>query len=138
MTDGSGASLLGAAEVRELAARHGIRPTKQWGQNFVVDGNTVRRIVRVAAVGPGDTVVEVGPGLGSLTLALLPVVERVVAIEVDPALADALPETVAAHAPSFADRLEVAQSDALTVSSLPDPAPTALVANLPYNVSVPV
>jgi 16S rRNA (adenine1518-N6/adenine1519-N6)-dimethyltransferase len=138
MTDGSDASLLGAAEVRELAARHGIRPTKTWGQNFVVDGNTVRRIVRVAGVGAGDTVVEVGPGLGSLTLALLPAVERVVAIEVDPTLAHALPGTVAAHAPSLADRLEVVQADALAVSSLPGPAPTALVANLPYNVSVPV
>jgi 16S rRNA (adenine1518-N6/adenine1519-N6)-dimethyltransferase len=138
MTDGSDASLLGAAEVRELAARHGIRPTKTWGQNFVVDGNTVRRIVRVAGVGAGDTVVEVGPGLGSLTLALLPVVERVVAIEVDPTLARALPGTVAAHARSLADRLEVVQADALAVSSLPGPAPTALVANLPYNVSVAV
>ncbi|MDF3043968.1 MAG: rRNA ((1518)-N(6)/adenine(1519)-N(6))-dimethyltransferase [Ornithinibacter sp.] len=138
MTEGSDASLLGAAEVRELAARHGIRPTKTWGQNFVVDGNTVRRIVRVAGVGAGDTVVEVGPGLGSLTLALLPVVERVVAIEVDPTLARALPGTVAAHARSLADRLEVVQADALAVSSLPGPAPTALVANLPYNVSVPV
>ena len=138
MTDGSDASLLGAAEVRALAARHGIRPTKTWGQNFVVDGNTVRRIVRVAGVGTGDTVVEVGPGLGSLTLALLPVVERVVAIEVDPTLARALPGTVAAHAPSLANRLEVVQADALAVSSLPGPAPTALVANLPYNVSVPV
>ena len=138
MTEGSDASLLGAAEVRELAARHGIRPTKTWGQNFVVDGNTVRRIVRVAGVGAGDTVVEVGPGLGSLTLALLPAVERVVAIEVDPTLARALPGTVAAHARSLADRLEVVQADALAVSSLPGPAPTALVANLPYNVSVPV
>ncbi len=138
MTDGPDASLLGAAEVRHLAARHGIRPTKTRGQNFVVDGNTVRRIVRVAGVGAADTVVEVGPGLGSLTLALLPVVERVVAIEVDPALAEALPATVAAHAPSLADRLEVVQADALAVSSLPGPAPTALVANLPYNVSVPV
>jgi 16S rRNA (adenine1518-N6/adenine1519-N6)-dimethyltransferase len=138
MTDGSGATLLGAAEIRELAARHGIRPTKQWGQNFVVDGNTVRRIVRLAGVGHGDTVVEVGPGLGSLTLALLPVVERVVAVEVDPALADALPGTVAVHAPELVDRLEVVRADALTVTDLPGPAPTALVANLPYNVSVPV
>src|SRR3954447_24046852 len=102
-------SLLGAGEIRELATRHGIRPTKQWGQNFVVDGNTVRRIVRVAGVRPDDTVVEVGPGLGSLTLALLPAVERVVAVEVDPVLAAALPDTVAAHAPALADRLEVVQ-----------------------------
>ncbi len=138
MTDGSGATLLGAAEIRELAARHGIRPTKQWGQNFVVDGNTVRRIVRLAGVGPGDTVVEVGPGLGSLTLALLPVVDGVVAVEVDPGLADALPGTVAVHAPELVDRLEVVRADALTVTDLPGPVPTALVANLPYNVSVPV
>ena len=138
MTDGPDVPLLGAAEIRALAAQHGIRPTKQWGQNFVVDGNTVRRIVRVAGVGPQDTVVEVGPGLGSLTLALLPVVHRVVAVEVDPVLAQALPGTVAAHAPALVDRLEVVQADALAVRSLPGPPPTALVANLPYNVSVPV
>ncbi len=132
------AALLGAADVREVAARLGIRPTKQWGQNFVVDGNTVRRIVRVSGVGPDDVVVEVGPGLGSLTLALLPVVRRVVAVEVDPTLAGALPATVAARAPGLADRLEVVPADALAVTDLPGPPPTALVANLPYNVSVPV
>jgi 16S rRNA (adenine1518-N6/adenine1519-N6)-dimethyltransferase len=138
MTAGPDVPLLGAAEIRALAARHGIRPTKQWGQNFVVDGNTVRRIVRVAGVGADDTVVEVGPGLGSLTLALLPVVDRVVAVEVDPVLAGALPETVALHAPTLTDRLEVVLADALAVRELPGPPPTALVANLPYNVSVPV
>jgi 16S rRNA (adenine1518-N6/adenine1519-N6)-dimethyltransferase len=138
MTDGPDVPLLGAAEIRELAARHGLRPTKQWGQNFVVDGNTVRRIVRVAGVGAGDTVVEVGPGLGSLTLALLPVVDRVVAVEVDPVLAGALPETVALHAPDLTGRLEVVLADAMAVRELPGPPPTALVANLPYNVSVPV
>jgi len=138
MTDAPEPTLLGAGEIRELAARHGIRPTKQWGQNFVVDGNTVRRIVRVADVGPHDTVVEIGPGLGSLTLALLPAVARVVAVEVDPVLAAALPETVAGHAPGLADRLEVVPADAMTVTALPGPPPTALVANLPYNVSVPV
>ena len=138
MTDGPDVPLLGAAEIRELAARHGIRPTKQWGQNFVVDGNTVRRIVRVAGVGADDTVVEVGPGLGSLTLALLPVVDRVVALEVDPLLAGALPETVARHAPALTGRLEVVLADAMAVRELPGPPPTALVANLPYNVSVPV
>ncbi len=122
MTDGPGVTLLGAAEIRELAARHGIRPTKQWGQNFVVDGNTVRRIVRVAGVGAGDTVVEVGPGLGSLTLALLPVVDRVVAVEVDPVLAEALPGTVALHAPTLADRLEVVAADALAVRRPARPA----------------
>src|SRR6478735_5320875 len=130
MTDGPDVPLLGAAEIRALAARHGIRPTKQWGQNFVVDGNTVRRIVRVAGVGADDTVVEVGPGLGSLTLALLPVV--------DPVLAGALPDTVALHAPALAGRLEVVLADAMVVRELPGPPPTALVANLPYNVSVPV
>jgi 16S rRNA (adenine1518-N6/adenine1519-N6)-dimethyltransferase len=138
MADDPDVSLLGAGEIRELAARHGIRPTKQWGQNFVVDGNTVRRIVRVAGVGEGDTVVEVGPGLGSLTLALLSEVDRVVAIEVDPLLAGALPETVAHHAPDLVARLEVVSADALTVTELPGPPPTALVANLPYNLSVPV
>ena len=139
MTAGPDVPLLGAAEIRELAARHGIRPTKQWGQNFVVDGNTVRRIVRVAGVGADDTVVEVGPGLGSLTLALLPVVDRVVAVEVDPVLAGALPETVAPHAPDA--RRTGSRSCSPTPSrsrELPGPPPTALVANLPYNVSVPV
>jgi 16S rRNA (adenine1518-N6/adenine1519-N6)-dimethyltransferase len=130
--------LLGGAQVRALADRLGLRPTKQWGQNFVVDGNTVERIVRVAGVGADDVVVEVGPGLGSLTLALLPVVDRVTALEIDPVLAAALPETVATNAPALADRLEVVHGDALDVTSLPGPAPTALVANLPYNVSVPV
>ncbi|MBM6402680.1 16S rRNA (adenine(1518)-N(6)/adenine(1519)-N(6))-dimethyltransferase RsmA [Phycicoccus sp. CSK15P-2] len=136
--DPAASALLGAADVRELAARYGIRPTKQWGQNFVVDGNTVRRIVRVSGVGADDVVVEVGPGLGSLTLALLPVTRRVVALEVDPALAAALPATVAARAPGLADRLDVVPADALAVTGLPGPPPTALVANLPYNVSVPV
>ena len=131
-------ALLGASHVRELAAGLGIRPTKQWGQNFVVDANTVRRIVRLAQVGPDDTVIEVGPGLGSLTLALLPVVRQVVAIEIDPTLAEALPRTVADLAPRHADRLSVVAADALKVTELPGTTPTALVANLPYNVSVPV
>ncbi|HEU4330011.1 MAG TPA: 16S rRNA (adenine(1518)-N(6)/adenine(1519)-N(6))-dimethyltransferase RsmA [Lapillicoccus sp.] len=130
--------LLGAARVRELATRLGLRPTKQWGQNFVVDANTVRRIVRLAGVGADDVVVEVGPGLGSLTLALLPEVAHVTAVEVDPALAAALPETVAELQPTHTDRLTVVPADALHLTSLPDPQPTALVANLPYNISVPV
>ena len=129
---------LGAGEVRALADRLGIRPTKGWGQNFVVDANTVHKIVRAAGVGASDHVVEVGPGLGSLTLALLPEVGRVTAIEIDPVLAGALPDTVARHAPTYADRLELVHSDALQVTELPGPPPTALVANLPYNVSVPV
>lgn len=134
----AGPRLLGPAEVRLLAERLGLRPTKQRGQNFVIDANTVRRIVRVSGVGPDDVVVEVGPGLGSLTLALLETGARVVAVEVDPVLAGALPETVALHAPALADRLEVVLADALAVRELPGPPPTALVANLPYNVSVPV
>ena len=134
----AGPRLLGPADVRSLAERLGIRPTKQRGQNFVIDANTVRRIVRTAGLEPSDVVVEVGPGLGSLTLALLGAVSRVVAIEVDPLLASALPETVAKLAPQHADRLEVVAADALRVDALPGPPPTALVANLPYNVSVPV
>jgi 16S rRNA (adenine1518-N6/adenine1519-N6)-dimethyltransferase len=130
--------LLGPAEVRALAGRLGIRPTKTLGQNFVIDPNTVRRIVRTAGVGADDLVVEIGPGLGSLTLALLPAVAGVVAVEIDPVLAGALPSTVNAYAPSLAERLHVVQSDALKVAELPGPPPTALVANLPYNVAVPV
>jgi len=134
----AGPRLLGPAEVRLLAERLGLRPTKQRGQNFVIDANTVRRIVRVSGVGPDDVVVEVGPGLGSLTLALLETGARVVAIEVDPVLAAALPATVATYAPAQADRCEVLEADALRVAAVPGPPPTALVANLPYNVSVPV
>jgi 16S rRNA (adenine1518-N6/adenine1519-N6)-dimethyltransferase len=132
------AVLLGPAQVRELAERLEVRPTKQWGQNFVVDANTVRKIVRVAGVGPSDVVVEVGPGLGSLTLALLPVVKSVTAVEVDPRLAGALEDTVRRLQPDNADRLRLVAADALTVTKLPGPDPTALVANLPYNISVPV
>jgi 16S rRNA (adenine1518-N6/adenine1519-N6)-dimethyltransferase len=124
--------------VRELAGRLGVRPTKTLGQNFVVDANTVRRIVRRAGVGPDDVVVEVGPGLGSLTLGLLDAAARVVAVEVDPVLAGQLPDTVATRRPDLAGRLEVVAADALHVEDLPGPAPTALVANLPYNVAVPV
>ena len=138
MSQNAAAGLLGAGQIRDLAGRLGVRPTKKWGQNFVIDANTVRRIVRLADLGPGDVVVEIGPGLGSLTLALLPQVASVVAVEVDPTLATALPQTVAALAPAYGDRLAVLHGDALTVHSLPDPQPTALVANLPYNISVPV
>jgi 16S rRNA (adenine1518-N6/adenine1519-N6)-dimethyltransferase len=134
----AGGGLLGPADVRALAAALDIRPTKQLGQNFVIDANTVRRIVRAAGLGPDDVVVEVGPGLGSLTLALLGACARVVAVEVDPVLAAALPATAAARLPDLAGRLEVVQADALAVTSLPGPPPTALVANLPYNVAVPV
>ena len=131
-------TLLGAAEIRGIAERLDIRPTKQRGQNFVIDPNTVRRIVRDSGVGEKDVVVEVGPGLGSLTLALLAVVERVVAIEIDPVLAAELPATIASYAPEQSANFEVVPADALRVESIPGPAPTALVANLPYNVSVPV
>jgi 16S rRNA (adenine1518-N6/adenine1519-N6)-dimethyltransferase len=130
--------LLGPAEVRQLAAELDLRPTKQRGQNFVIDANTVRRIVREAGVGPDDVVLEVGPGLGSLTLALLEVGARVVAIEIDERLATRLPVTVAEHAPETLDRLDVLTADALRVTEVPGPPPTTLVANLPYNVSVPV
>ncbi|WP_431842851.1 16S rRNA (adenine(1518)-N(6)/adenine(1519)-N(6))-dimethyltransferase RsmA [Calidifontibacter indicus] len=141
MTDESAArddQLLGPAEIRELAAGLDVRPTKQWGQNFVIDKGTVRKIVRLAEVGADDVVVEVGPGLGSLTLALLPQVRQVVAVEIDRRLAAQLPVTVQTMAPGLVDRLTVVQQDALKLEELPDPQPTALVANLPYNVSVPV
>jgi 16S rRNA (adenine1518-N6/adenine1519-N6)-dimethyltransferase len=132
-------SLLGPAEIRDLATRLGVRPTKTLGQNFMHDANTVRRIVREAGVGADDVVVEVGPGLGSLTLALLPEVAHLHAVEIDPVLAGALPETVARHAPTLADRVTVHARDALAIRSAElHPPPTALVANLPYNVAVPV
>lgn len=131
-------ALLGPAQVRDLAGRLGLRPTKSWGQNFVVDAGTVRKIVRTARVQPGDRVVEVGPGLGSLTLGLLGAGADVVAVEIDPLLADRLPLTVRERAPELADRLTVLRADALTVTELPGRPPTALVANLPYNVAVPV
>jgi 16S rRNA (adenine1518-N6/adenine1519-N6)-dimethyltransferase len=134
----AGPTLLGPADVRALAARLGVRPTKQRGQNFVIDANTVRRIVREANLNRDDVVVEVGPGLGSLTLALVGEVGRVVAIEIDPVLAAALPETLATYAPDLAGRCEVVAADALRIERVPGPPPTALVANLPYNVSVPV
>jgi 16S rRNA (adenine1518-N6/adenine1519-N6)-dimethyltransferase len=124
--------------VRLLAAELDLRPTKQRGQNFVIDPNTVRRIVRESGITGDDVVVEVGPGLGSLTLALLEVARRVVAIEVDDRLAALLPETIEEYAAGRADRFQLVHADALRVTGLPGPPPTALVANLPYNVSVPV
>ncbi len=139
MPDTGDMSLLGPVEVRTLAEKLNIRPTKKLGQNFVIDGGTVRKIVRVAGVGPQDVVLEIGPGLGSLTLALLGEVARVVAVEIDPVLAGQLPLTVAEMAPEHADRLSVVGADALKIGPEDLPAtPTALVANLPYNVSVPV
>ena len=132
------ARLLGPAEVRRLAAELDLRPTKARGQNFVIDPNTVRMIATRAGVTADDVVLEVGPGVGSLTLALLPAAKGVTAVEVDAALAGALPGTVAEFAPEFADRLRVVTADALQLGELPGPPPTALVANLPYNVAVPV
>jgi 16S rRNA (adenine1518-N6/adenine1519-N6)-dimethyltransferase len=131
-------ALLGPADIRELAAALGVRPTKQRGQNFVIDANTVRRIVRTAGVRPDDVVVEVGPGLGSLTLALLEAASSVVAIEIDDVLASALPATIEARMPAKKDRFGLVHADAMQVEELPGPLPTALVANLPYNVAVPV
>jgi 16S rRNA (adenine1518-N6/adenine1519-N6)-dimethyltransferase len=130
---------LGPAEIRQLAAAAGVRPTKALGQNFVHDPNTVRRIVRAAALSASDVVVEVGPGLGSLTLVLLPAVAHVHAVEIDPALAARLPVTALEYAPSCVDRLTVHARDARLIEAGElDPTPTALVANLPYNVAVPV
>ena len=134
----AGPRFLGPAEVRSLAASLDLRPTKQRGQNFVIDANTVRRIVRESGVSAEDVVVEIGPGLGSLTLALLEVAGRVVAVELDEKLATLLPDTIAAYAPHQADRFEVVLGDAMRIQAVPGPPPTALVANLPYNVSVPV
>lgn len=133
------AQLLGPAEIRGLAAELGVRPTKKLGQNFVHDPNTVRRIVELAGIGPADTVLEVGPGLGSLTLGLLASDADVIAVEIDPVLAARLPETVRERAPETAARLTVLERDALKVRAGDLPArPSTLVANLPYNVAVPV
>jgi 16S rRNA (adenine1518-N6/adenine1519-N6)-dimethyltransferase len=132
------ARLLGPTEIRELAARLGVEPSKRLGQNFVVDAGTVSRITALADLGPDDVVLEVGPGFGSLTLPLLAASRRVIAIELDRALAAELPVTVAARAPQLAGRLDVVTADAARVGQLPGEPPTVLVANLPYNASVPV
>ena len=132
------AQLLGPTEIRALAARLGVQPSKRLGQNFVVDAGTVTRIAAMAELRPEDVVLEIGPGFGSLTLPLLAAARRVVAVEVDRALAAELPATVAARAPQLAGRLEVVNADAVRVNALPGEPPTVLVANLPYNVSVPV
>ena len=128
--------LLGPAEIRALAASAGVRPSKGLGQNFLHDANTIRRIVRIAELDPADVVLEVGPGLGSLTFGLLDAVARVIAVEIDPALAAVLART--ADERGVTDRLSVVVADAMAVTGLPGPPPTALVANLPYNVAVPV
>jgi 16S rRNA (adenine1518-N6/adenine1519-N6)-dimethyltransferase len=153
--NGDGPRLLGPADIREIAARLNLRPAKRLGQNFVVDPGTIRRIVTLSGAGRGDYVLEVGPGLGSLTLALLAASRRVLAIEIDPVLAAELPRTVASRAPEASGRLEVVTADAARISALPGPpggeippggevppggeeGPSLLVANLPYNAAVPV
>jgi 16S rRNA (adenine1518-N6/adenine1519-N6)-dimethyltransferase len=129
--------LLGPTDIRELAAGLGIQPSRRLGQNFVVDPGTVTRIAALARLDPSEVVLEVGPGFGSLTLTLLAVAGRVIAVEVDALLARQLPLTVAQRAPALAPRLEAVTADAMRVTGLPG-EPTALVANLPYNVAVPV
>ena len=129
--------LLGASDIRRLAEDLGVRPTKTLGQNFVIDGNTIRRIVTAAGIGPEETVLEVGPGLGSLTLGLLDAAKAVVAVEIDPVLAARLPQTVREWRPDAAGAFHLVLADAMKVTELPV-EPSALVANLPYNVAVPV
>lgn len=138
-----GGNLLGAADIRRIAAEEGITPTKKFGQNFVIDPGTVRRIVREAGVDAGDQVMEVGPGLGSLTLAILETGADLTAVEIDPPLAQRLPQTIAEFMPNAANRFRVVNMDALKVtpSQLPqlaDAATFTLVANLPYNVATPI
>ena len=129
-------NLLGAAEIREIAERIGLRPTKKLSQNFVVDANTCRKIVKSADVGPTDIALEIGPGLGSLTLAMLESASEVIAIEIDERLAAELPETAERHG-FDSSKLTIINQDAMGITTLPKD-PTVLVANLPYNVSVPV
>ena len=138
MTDSTGAALLGPVEIRALAEKLDIVPTKKLGQNFLHDPNTIRRIVAAAELDPADRVLEVGPGLGSLTLGLVEAVGDVTAVEIDSRLAAQLPDTVAERAPEYAQRLRVVEKDALRVTDSDVTEPTALVANLPYNVAVPV
>jgi 16S rRNA (adenine1518-N6/adenine1519-N6)-dimethyltransferase len=129
--------LLDPRTIRALAAELGLRPSKQRGQNFVIDPNTVRRIVALSGVQPGEVVLEVGPGLGSLTLGLLEAGAHVIAVEIEDSLAARLALTVAQRMPEATDRLTVVAADALRITEL-DPMPSRVVANLPYNVSVPV
>jgi 16S rRNA (adenine1518-N6/adenine1519-N6)-dimethyltransferase len=140
---GSKVRLLSAGDVREIAGRLGVRPTKRLGQNFVIEHGTVRQIAALAAPRPDDVVLEVGPGLGSLTLALLDAgAERLIAVEIDPVLAAELPKTLTDRAPELAGRATVIEADALRLQELslvpPVSRPTVLAANLPYNVAVPV
>ena len=142
MIDGDSSGLLGPSEVRELAERLDVSPTKKLGQNFVIDPNTVRKIVRLGGVESHESVIEIGPGLGSLTLGILETGADVTAVEIDHRLAAELPATVRAMQPDAPERFRVVRSDALEVTSdmlagAPH-TPTVLVANLPYNVSVPI
>jgi 16S rRNA (adenine1518-N6/adenine1519-N6)-dimethyltransferase len=130
--------LLGRTDIRRLAKELELRPRKSLGQNFVHDANTVRRIVSTSGIGRADHVLEVGPGLGSLTLALLDRGATVTAIEIDPVLAGRLPQTVSEHSHSEIQRLTVHNRDVLTLRRDELAAePTAVVANLPYNIAVP-
>jgi 16S rRNA (adenine1518-N6/adenine1519-N6)-dimethyltransferase len=165
VTMATGVRLLGARDIRDIAGRLGVQPTKRLGQNFVIEPGTVRQIAALAAPRPGDVILEVGPGLGSLTLALLEAVVavddtavddtavgdgRLVVVEIDPVLAAELPKTISERAPEFAALVDVIEGDALAVGGsgnggrdrgsveLPGPPPTVLAANLPYNVAVPV
>ena len=128
---------LGATEIREIAKRLELHPAKSLGQNFVIDGNTCRKIVRLANINNTDVVLEIGPGLGSLTIALLPEARDVIAVEIDRRLASQLAETMQNKIPNHASKLQIINEDAQLVNELPQ-LPTALVANLPYNISVPV
>ena len=135
--------LLGAADIRRIADQAGIHPTKRLGQNFVIDPGTVRRIVRLAGVKPGQSVLEVGPGLGSLTLGLLEAGCLVTADEIDSGLARRLPQTVSERMPEALDRLTVINRDALTLTpqlagDAGKATDLAMVANLPYNVATPI
>lgn len=128
---------MGAGEIRKLAEKLGVRPSKALGQNFVIDGNTCRKIVRTSGVESTDIVLEIGPGLGSLTIALLDSAREVVAVEIDSRLAEQLPKTISTHIPEKSGNLHLINADALALVEI-TPLPSKLVANLPYNISVPV
>lgn len=132
MGSSEGAGLLGARRLREVLDDRGIRPTKALGQNFVIDPNTIRKVVEVAAVTPRDRVLEIGAGAGSLTLGLAAAAKQVIAVEFDRRLLPVLDETLAG-----ADNVEVIAADAMTLP-LAELRATKLVANLPYNIAVPV
>jgi 16S rRNA (adenine1518-N6/adenine1519-N6)-dimethyltransferase len=127
--------LLGGADIRQMADALGVVPTKKLGQNFVTDPNTIRKIVASAKLSENEIVVEIGPGLGSLTLGLLEVAEHVISVEIDAKMAAAIEKTAATRAAGR--KFSLVTQDAMKVTELPA-EPTALVANLPYNISVPV